>query len=383
MLEKGFDAEVLTMLNSERNEVEYENQGKLQVNRFKHDNITFFNAKLFEHLIRNNYSLIHLHSINWDTNYLSWIASRLKKTPLVFTIHDPICLIPLMEPQSKASFWQKTRAIRNVKLARDSKTCVLVAFTNVQAASYKRLGIKNVKVIPHAVDTKVFENTPDNKMREKYGLDEFNILCVGVAQQRKGQRFLINSMPKILKEYPKTKLLLAGNTYFRSQTEYVFLKSLVNKLGLEEKVSFLNDVPKTDLIQLYLLSTLFALPTETEMFGIVFLEAMAAGLPIVATNKPYLQEIVGEAGILVDRQQDFIETAIMRLLGDQKLRNELGNAGKARVQKDYRLIWSSKNIGNCIIQYWIIDKRIKKTSDLGSEISRTSLINLTKTIACV
>lgn len=339
MLEKGFDAEVLTMLNSERNELEYENQGRLQINRFAHDNMTFFNARLFQHLIHNNYSLIHLHSINWDTNYLSWIASRVKRIPLVFTIHDPICLIPLMEPQSKASLWQKTRAIRNVKLTRDSKTCVLVAFTNVQAESYNRLGIKNVKVIPHAVDTKVFESIPDKEIQKKYGLDEFNILCVGVAQQRKGQRFLINSMPKILKEYPKTKLLLAGNTYFRSSTEYVILKSLVNKLCLEDKVLFLNDVPKTELIQLYLSSTLFALPTETEMFGIVFLEAMAAGLPIIATDKPYLQEIVGdgEAGVLVERRQDCIENAIMRLLGDQKLRNKLGNAGRARVQKNYRL----------------------------------------------
>jgi glycosyltransferase involved in cell wall biosynthesis len=87
------------------------------------------------------------------------------------------------------------------------------------------------------------------------------------------------------------------------------------------------------------------------MFGLVFLEAMAAGLPIISINKPYIREIIrdGEAGILVEREQRSIENAILRLLGDSALRRRLGTNGRQIVEQKYRL-------DKVIQQYWNLYK---------------------------
>jgi len=360
MMQKGFNVEILTTLFPERGETKYEDHDNLKVYRFAKDNNFSFCKRLFNHMVKKSYSLIHLHTIDWFVDYVPWIVSRMKHTPMVFTSHRHDLLDSLMESESRISLARK-KALKNLFMVRDSETCIFIAFTRTQAESYRRLGIKNIRIIPHGIDTTPFEMRAqcDNKIEEKYGLDSFNILCVGVIDPRKGQLFLIKSMPTILKEYPHTKLLLVGRTYNKCQKGYLrTARFYINKMGLEDKVKLLNDVPKSDLIQLYLSSSLFVLPTQAEMFGLVFLEAMAAGLPIISTNKPHLKEILGngEAGILIEREQKSIENAILSLLGDSVLRRRLGNNGKKVVEQKYRL-------DKVIQQHWnlyqeLLDQRI-------------------------
>ena len=184
------------------------------------------------------------------------------------------------------------------------------------------------------------------------GLDENNILCIGTMETRKGQALILESMPKILKEFPNTKLLLSGRTYTQEDKDYLKKFQLrVSKLNLNDRVVFLGDIPKEDLIQLYLLSSIFVLPTESEMFGLVFLEAMAAGLPIITTNKPYIAEILdnGKAGMLVEREQTEIENAVLQLLGNKELRKKMGAYGQKTVEQKYRL-------DNILQQQWDLYK---------------------------
>ena len=339
MIQKGFTAEVLTVLYPEREETQYENHDKLQIQRFVRDNNFSFVVKLFNHMMKRNYSLINLHSIDWYIDYVPWIVSRIKNTPMVFTSHSPGVMESALDWESKMSFKDKM-LLKNVFMLRDSPTCIFIAFTQCQAEFYRKIGVKNIRLIPHGIDPKAFEVERDNNIIDKYGLGEYNLLCVGTLESRKGQLFLIESMPRILKEFPNTKLLLTGRTYVQYQRDYLrTLKLHIAKLNLKDKVVFLDDVPKSDLIQLYLLSSLFILPTDAEMFGLVFLEAMAAGLPIISTNKPHVREVLGngEAGILVEREQKSIENAILRLLGDSALRRRLGSNGKKVVEQRYRL----------------------------------------------
>jgi glycosyltransferase involved in cell wall biosynthesis len=362
MLEKGFDVEVLSMLRPELNlgsdtnvhpekvETAYENHGKLRINRLYRDKrLLTFDLKFFSYMLKRKYSLIHLHSLGWHVDNVPWLISRLKGTPMVFTTHSHDTLLPLMDPQSQMTFMQK-KIMKNVLLVRDSPTCVFIAFTKYQAECYLKLGIKNIRIIPHGVDSNAFKVKPDETLKERYGLGKFNILCVGTIEPRKGQLILIKSMTRILKEFPDTKLILLGRAGFDFQKNYLqTMKSYVSALNLADKVIFLNDAPKDDLIQLYLLSTVFVLPTNAEMFGLVFLEAMAAGLPIISTNKPHIKEILGngEAGAVVERDQVSVENEIIRFLGDNELRKRLGYNGKRIVEQKYR-------IDKVIKQYWAL-----------------------------
>lgn len=344
MIEKGFNAEILTVLHPERGETEYEYHDNLKIIRFAeyrswptlYNNFVFY-THLFSYMMKKNYSLIHLHTIDWLADYLPWIASRLKNTPMVFVSHDPY----LMEYRPGVQI----RVFRRGLKMRDSETSVFIAQTKTEAQFFRRLGIRNVRIVPHGIDPAVFEIERDNMVEEKYGLEENNILCVGQIDPRKGQRFLIKSMPTILKEYHHTKLLLVGRAFRARGREYLrTLRSDISKLGLDGKVKFLDaypggDTSRSELIQLYLSSSVFALPTEAENSPLVFLEAMAAGLPIISTNKSYLKDILGngEAGMLVEREQKSIENAILCLLGDEGLRRRFGNIGKKVVKQKYRL----------------------------------------------
>jgi glycosyltransferase involved in cell wall biosynthesis len=353
MLEKGFNAEVLTAWHPEMNETQYENHGAFQIQRFNKRHNLSFGVKFFSHLMKRKYSLLHLHDIEWYVNYLPWMASKLKKTPLVFTSHSPVLMESLLSLQSTRSFKRKA-LLRNVFLLRDSTECVFIAFTQCQAEFYKTIGIKNIQLIPHGIDPQVFEIERDRTIPDKYGLDYHNLLCVGTIEPRKGQILLVKSLPKILSEFPKTKLLLLGRTYTQDHREYLnSLKFHIAKLNLEHKVVFLDDVPKRDLVQLYLHSSLFVLPTEAEMAPLVFLEAMAAGLPVVSTKKPYLNEILGncEAGVLVERERKSIEDAILNLLSDKALMRQLGDNGKRIVERKHRLDKITQ-------QYWDLYKSL-------------------------
>lgn len=347
MIDKGFDVEILTMSRPNGENIRDEKHGNLVIHRFEKDNWAFFCLRLFSHMLRNDYSLIHLHSVQWFVDFFPWVVARIRKTPMIFTSHRHDLLEPLLESGSKLSLVRRVE-LRNMFMIPDSPTCVFVAFTESQANSYRKLGVRNVRVIPHGIDPAPFEVQIDAGTREKYALGKFNILCVGTIEPRKGQLLLVKSMPNILRKHPDTKLILLGRTYAEYQRKYYQdLKTLVNDMNLSKDVMFLEDVPRRDLVQLYLASSVFVLPTEAEMFGLVFLEAMASGLPVVSTDKPHIREILGngEAGILVERTQKSIEDAITNLLDDESLRNRLGSNGKRIVEEKYLL----KNV---IAQYW-------------------------------
>jgi phosphatidyl-myo-inositol dimannoside synthase len=112
------------------------------------------------------------------------------------------------------------------------------------------------------------------------------------------------------------------------------LRALHAALGLGDSVTFLGDIPRQALAVEYVGADCFCLPTVQEGFGIVFTEAMAAGLPIVACRAAAVPELVddGRTGLLVSpRNPEELAMALQRLLENPGLRAELGAAGAARV----------------------------------------------------
>jgi glycosyltransferase involved in cell wall biosynthesis len=113
------------------------------------------------------------------------------------------------------------------------------------------------------------------------------------------------------------------------------LQALHARLGLGDSVAFLGHVTRDALALEYSRARCFCLPTVQEGFGLVFAEAMAAGLPVVACRAAAVPELVhdGETGLLVPpRTPAALAAALERMLGDDRLRKEMGMAGRARVE---------------------------------------------------
>jgi glycosyltransferase involved in cell wall biosynthesis len=159
------------------------------------------------------------------------------------------------------------------------------------------------------------------------------ILHVGrmnAAERYKGHDELLEAFQSVLEQYPRAELLLVGHGNDRNR-----LEQKAKQLGLSDSISFTGFVSDSELVQLYQKSWLFCLPSSGEGQGLVYGEALAFGLPIIALqDSPAAEQISDDQeGILIDRQDpELIAQAIKRLLNDKELRSRMALAAKKRYE---------------------------------------------------
>lgn len=153
------------------------------------------------------------------------------------------------------------------------------------------------------------------------------ILCVARQYPRKHIADLIRAFAQVRQRLPDARLVIIGDG-----PEHANLKTLAHTLGLGVSCQLLGALPSDDEVRSwYYRADLFCLPSVQEGFGIVFLEAMAAGLPIVATTAAAIPEVVphGMAGLLVPPADvTALADALTTLLGDVSLRRRYGSFGR-------------------------------------------------------
>lgn len=187
----------------------------------------------------------------------------------------------------------------------------------------------------YRVDTK-------NKLRRKFNVSQEDkiILCVGRIVPQKGIEYLIKAIPFILKRYPECKVILTGRIkqkWMPSSYEEL-VENLIKKLGLENSIIFTGEIPKEEMPAIYKLADVMALPTLHENYGLVNLEAMASGIPVVSTQLSVIKEYIvnGKNGLLVPpRNHKALAQATLGLLSDRRLRNRLIKNGYETVRKDF------------------------------------------------
>jgi glycosyltransferase involved in cell wall biosynthesis len=164
-------------------------------------------------------------------------------------------------------------------------------------------------------------------VRGKYGLPDRFVLNVGALEPGKNQGTLVRAFHRLTPQDPELGLVIAGPRAWR----YERLLRLVDKLGLTDQVRFLDYVPADDLVALYNLAEVFAFPSLYEGFGLPPLEAMACGLPVVASTAPALREVLDDVALLVNPQDVVaLAEAMAAVLGDQALRSRLRESGLRR-----------------------------------------------------
>lgn len=197
--------------------------------------------------------------------------------------------------------------------------------------------------LPSGVDTAAF--SPDaagDEVRRGYGLhDRPVVVCVSRLVARKGQDVLIRALPAIRRRVPDTALLIVGGGPHRED-----LQRLVRESGLEQDVVFTGSVPTSELPAHYAAGDVFAMPCrsrlrglEVEGLGIVYLEANACGLPVVAGDSGGAPDAVleGKTGYVVNgRDGDAVTERVSALLADESARKAMGQAGREWVSREWR-----------------------------------------------
>jgi phosphatidylinositol alpha-1,6-mannosyltransferase len=197
--------------------------------------------------------------------------------------------------------------------------------------------------LPPGVDEKVFHpGSGGAEVRERLGLaDRPVVVCVSRLVPRKGQDTLILAMPRILARQPDAVLLIVGGGPYEKE-----LRRLARETGVTDSVRFTGAVPWAELPAHYGAGDVFAMPCRTrrggldvEGLGIVYLEASATGLPVVAGDSGGAPDAVldGETGWVVrGGSPEEAADRIVALLADPELRRNMGERGRQWVEERWR-----------------------------------------------
>lgn len=185
-----------------------------------------------------------------------------------------------------------------------------------------------VEVIPNGVDVELFRPRVSAT-----GDGPLQLLFVGRLTRQKGVDVLIKSL-HLIKEEVSIEAQMVGDGDKRSE-----LEMLVKQLGLKDRVTFLGWRTREEIPTYYQRADIFVLPSRDEGMPNVVLEAMACGLPVIATRIAGNEELVreGETGLLVPCENSLaLAQALAKLSGDEALRKRMGEAGRLLVQERFR-----------------------------------------------
>ena len=206
-----------------------------------------------------------------------------------------------------------------------------------------------VKIAPGIDTTHFAPQSSAIELRDSLGLaNKKVIVSVGRLVHRKGQDSLISALPEILQHYPDAHILMVGEGPYRAH-----LENLVAKLAVKSSITFIGRIQYADLPRFICTGDIFAMPSrsrlaglEVEGLGIVYLEASACGLPVIAGKSGGAPDAVveGETGITVDGSKPSeIAKAITYLFDNPKEAREMGARGREWILSNWRWeIWAEK-----------------------------------------
>lgn len=277
-----------------------------------------------------NFDIFHLHG-RWypDFGYAAKYAKRKKKL-FMMTLHNarPVGISPAI-----TTFGTFYDSIYGKKLLKAADRMIAVSRFVKEDISKYGVDKEKIEVIHNGVDTKFFK--PSKKTFREKNADKFDTLLVylGRLVEQKGLIHLIDAMADVVKEYPKTGVLIAGKGKEKER-----LQKRARRLGLSGNVVFSGFIPEEQLPNLYSSADIFVLPSLWEVLGISLLEASACGVPLLASDVGGIPEVVedGVNGFLF-KAGDVKELAqkIRILVGDPKMRRKMGRESRRIAAKKF------------------------------------------------
>lgn len=232
----------------------------------------------------------------------------------VVTFHDLFVLTgEYSTPEFRARFAQQARAAA----ARADFIITVSEFTKSQVVSLLHVDAPKVRAIHHGTRPLAF---PPGVPREKI------ILSAGAIQKRKNISRLVEAFESVDANW---RLVLIGSDGFGAEE----IRARIERSPARERIVLPGYVSPVDLAAWYARASIFAFPSLDEGFGMPLLEAMAAGTPILTSNRSALVEVAGDAALLADPEDvDALAEGLRRLTEDAGLRQDLAARGHARAK---------------------------------------------------
>ncbi|MFQ6063927.1 MAG: glycosyltransferase family 4 protein [Candidatus Bathyarchaeia archaeon] len=297
-------------------------------------------ALLFNHFIEKkmadvsrevNFDVVHVH--DWLTGFAGISFKHQMKKPLVVTIHGTEIgrAQGLHNPDSFTidgiEWWTTYEA---------NKIIVTSGSMKGEIQGHFRLPPEKIEIISNGIDPKNYNASVDRSaVRGRYRVSphEKLILCVGRLVPQKGIEYLIWAVPRIAGRFHEAKFIIVGEGWLRGHLEHI-----ARTTGQQWRIRFTGWIPDQELIALLNSADVLVVPSIYEPFGIVALEGMAAGVPVVASDVGGLAEIVEHerTGILAySRNPESIAWAVGRVLSDPDHSKWLVQNARETVQKAY------------------------------------------------
>ncbi|MBQ7785450.1 MAG: glycosyltransferase [Clostridia bacterium] len=266
------------------------------------------------------FDIVHAHMLPRD-GHAGLLVARALGVPLALTVHGTDIFhyfIPGREP------WP-----RNVMIAREADALMAVSSLLMSRVSPYR-GERGVsQVVPNGVDLSLVPDKTDNRPR--------SVLSVGTLKARKCMDRTLEAFARLAGDYPDAALTIVGIGEMEAQ-----LKARIAELNLESRVTLTGGLPHEEVMRLMAQSDLFVLPGWGEGYGIVYIEAMAAGCIAVGAKDEGIEDTItdGENGFLVPAGDiDAVERVMRRVFECRETYDELRRRG----QKDARALTWARN----------------------------------------
>jgi glycosyltransferase involved in cell wall biosynthesis len=278
------------------------------------------------------FDLIHSQEQSFYFSYQ--VAERKKKYG--YKLISVQCMLDPYWYQDKPALAKRAQVVREA-------TDVFIARSYRAKAALVGEGVdpEKVRVVGHGVDLERFHpGEVDPSFRASLGIEpgRFVILFVGRLTWPKGVYPLVDAANLLLKEPAVRRLdplfLIVGDG-----PERIAMQRRIRMFGIESSFKFIGRVPYARIPEVHRLGDIFILPSISEryvveQFGIVLIEAMATARPVISTLSGAIDEVVGEAGMLIPSNDSYqLYQAMLRLVAEPPLRQELGGRGLERVRK--------------------------------------------------
>ena len=252
-------------------------------------------------------------------------------------------LVRLIRPRCRSlvatygiDVWSRICWWRRFALQKASLVTALSSYTGEKLLEVHKVPSQKIRILPPALDpdfSQGGEVSCDSKLNFPKGKILLTVARLAATERYKGIETVIQAIRGVLVEVPDIHYVIIGDGDNRTR-----LEDLVQDLGLEDRVLFLGIKRGMELATCYQACDIFVMPSKKEGFGLVFIEAMAFGKPVVGGKHAGTLDVIveGKTGFMVKYGDvQGLAECLVPLLKDEKLRNRLGEAGRRRVQEHY------------------------------------------------
>jgi glycosyltransferase involved in cell wall biosynthesis len=286
--------------------------------------------------------------------------------PVLCTLHHPITVDRDLDLEHASNAWRRFTLRRwygflgmQMKVARAMPRVVTVSESSKRDI-VAQMGVRadRLHIVPVGVDPQIFHPMP-----EVARVPGRLMTTTSSDVPMKGLVPLLEALAKVRTERDDVELVIIGKAKEKSK-----IPALIERLGLRDCVQFVSGVPTERIVELYAESEIAVVPSLYEGFSLPAIEAMASGVPLVATTGGALPEVVGtdgETGLLVPPgDPDALAHMLLRALGDAELRARIGAAGRARALD--RFTWRATAIGTVENYRALLEERAEAATRAGA-----------------